>query len=129
VKLDGEQALAYVRSRTYTETVNGETKVDGRGDLGRVLRQQAFLRAVLGEAGKSRNPLKMGKMADALSSGLKIDDQMTMLQALRFAWDMGKLDPVPVDLPVEPTTTSGGAAVLLLKEEEAAPVLAQFGRG
>ena len=129
VQLDGEQALAYVRSRTYTETINGEQKVDGTADLGRVKRQQAFLRAVLGEAGKSRNPLKLGKIADALSGGLKIDDEMSMLQALRFAWDMGKLDPVPVELPVEPTTTSGGAAVLLLKQEEAVPVLAQFGAG
>jgi LCP family protein required for cell wall assembly len=126
VKLDGAQALAYVRSRTYTEVINGETVVDGTGDLGRVKRQQTFLRAVLGEAGESRNPFALARVGRALTGGLKIDDHMTLLDALRFAWDMGKLDPRSIELPVTPTVTSGGAAVLTLRQPDADPVLQEF---
>ena len=126
VQLDGEQALAYVRSRTYTEVINGQTHVDGTADLGRVKRQQAFLRAVLGKAGASKNPFKLTKIAHALTGGLKIDEHMTLLNALRFAWSMGKLNPETITLPTTPHTTTGGAQVLLLKDAEAAPILARM---
>jgi LCP family protein required for cell wall assembly len=126
VELDGTQALAYVRSRTYTEVIDGRTVVDGTADLGRVKRQQAFLRAVLSEAGSSRNPFHLRKIGESLTDGLKIDDDMTLLDGLRFAWNMGRLNPQSVVLPTTPTTTSGGAAVLLLQEQAAQPVFQIF---
>jgi LCP family protein required for cell wall assembly len=126
VELDGAQALAYVRSRTYTEVIDGQLVTDGTADLGRVQRQQAFLRAVLGEAGRSRNPFHLRRIGSSLTEGLKIDDDMTLIDGLRFAWNMGRLDPESVVLPTTPTTTSGGAAVLLLRQQEAEPALAIF---
>ena len=126
VELNGEQALAYVRSRTYTEVIDGEVHVDGTADLGRVQRQQQFLRAVLSEAGSSRNPFHMAKIGRSLTKGLKVDDEMTVIDGVRFAWNMGRLDPESVVLPTTPTTTSGGAAVLLLQQEAAEPALAIF---
>ncbi len=126
VELDGEQALAYVRSRTYTETIDGRTQVDATSDLGRVQRQQAFMRAVLSEAGASRNPLTMARIGRSLTKGLKVDDHMTLRDAAVFAWNMGRLDPESVVLPTTPARTSGGAAVLTLRQAEAEPVLARF---
>jgi LCP family protein required for cell wall assembly len=126
VELDGAQALAFVRSRTYTETIEGQKVVDGTGDLGRVKRQQQFLRAVLSEAGSSRNPFHLRRIGTSLTEGLKIDDDMTLIDGLRFAWNMGRLDPESLELPTTPTTTSGGAQVLLLQEEAAQPVLQTF---
>jgi LCP family protein required for cell wall assembly len=126
VELNGEQALAFVRSRTYTETIDGRQVVDGTADLGRVKRQQAFLRAVLSEAGASRNPFHLRKVGESLTAGLKIDDDMTLLDGLRFAWNMGRLNPESVVLPTTPTTTSGGAQVLLLQEQAAQPALQIF---
>ena len=66
------------------------------------------------------------RIGSSLTEGLRIDDEMTMLEAMRFAWDMGKLDPVPVELPTFPFRTSGGAAVLGLDEELAPAALDQF---
>ena len=57
---------------------------------------------------------------------LRIDDAMTLLDAGRFAWNMGRLDPETVLLPVVPRTTSGGAAVLDLDQPAADVVLEQF---
>jgi LCP family protein required for cell wall assembly len=121
VRLDGEQALAYVRSRTYTEVIDGSTVTDPTADLGRVQRQQMFLRAVLAETGSNRNPFKLNEIGTSLIGGLKVDNHMTLLDALRFAWQMGDLDPQPTELP---TTIDG--AFLQLQQPEAQAVIDDF---
>lgn len=126
VQLNGEQALAFVRSRHYTEVINGQNVPEGGlPDVNRTGRQQAFLKAIMSKAGDKRNPFVLIHAASKMASGLRIDDQMTMFQAARFAWDMGRLDPARVLLPVVPRTTSGGAAVLDVGPG-AEDVLAQF---
>jgi LCP family protein required for cell wall assembly len=48
---DGDHALAYVRSRKYQyQDANGTWQYDGLADLGRISRQQDFLRRVLSAA-------------------------------------------------------------------------------
>jgi LCP family protein required for cell wall assembly len=125
VEMDGQTALSFVRSRHYTEICDGVPRTDPTGDLGRVVRQQAFLRTVLADAGNSRNPITLMRIADSVSGGLRIDDGMSLMDAVRFAWRMGKLDPVSVELPTEGFRTSGGAAVLRLADGSDA-ALGQF---
>jgi LCP family protein required for cell wall assembly len=122
IEVDGPTALAFVRSRHY-EDCNG---LDATGDLGRVQRQQAFLRQVLSEAGSSRNPITLMRVASSVTDGLRIDDRMSLVDAIRFAWNMGRLDPEPLVLPTSPDRTPGGAAVLRLVEDQAGPVLDQL---
>jgi LCP family protein required for cell wall assembly len=126
VELDGQMALAFVRSRNYTEIIDGREVTDPTGDLGRVNRQQAFLRTVLADAGASRNPITLLRIGSAVSDGLRIDDNMSLVDAVRFAWNMGRLDPQPVILPTFPFTTNGGAAVLGLDDAAAPEALGQF---
>lgn len=126
VHLDGTQALAYVRSRHYYEMINGKpTPQAGLPDVNRTLRQQAFLRAIMAKAGAKRNPFTLMKAARSMSDGLRIDNKMTLLDALEFAWRMGKFHPTTIQLPVTPRVTSGGADVLDLGTGADA-VLAQF---
>jgi len=125
VHLDGDQALAYVRSRHYVEVIDGEEVPDLTSDLGRVQRQQVFLRAIMAKNGDTKNPVKLLRAASKMSGGLRIDHRMTMLDAARFAWRMGKLNPETVVLPVEFRRTSGGASVLELGEGAEA-ILATF---
>lgn len=127
VHLDGEQALAYVRSRHYNEWIDGEAVAEGGlPDVNRVERQQAFLRAVMAKAADRRNPFALGSAAEKMSDGLRIDDDMTLWDGIRFGWDMRRIDAVSVPLPVTPRTTSGGAAVLDLDQPAADEVLDQF---
>lgn len=113
VQLDGDQALAFVRSRSYTEVIDGrEVPQGGLPDVNRAERQQVFLREIMNKAGSSRNPLSLMSAASKMSGGLRVDDDMTLLDAGRFAWSMGRLDPETVILPVVPRTTTGGAAIL-----------------
>lgn len=126
VTLNGEQALAYVRSRQYQELIDGTWQGDPTADIGRTERQRDFLTTLLGEVGGSRNPLALARIGQALGGGMRIDDTMSYLDTLRFVWDMKGLTLASVDLPVFGRTTSGGAAVLEL-EPGAAEVLAGFG--
>lgn len=124
VKLDGDQALAYVRSRTYTEHINGQEVVDPRGDLGRVERQQKFLSATLGKVSDSRNPFALGRSFGNVTGGLRIDDKMSMIDALRLGWRMRGLSLDENSLLVLPVTNADGG--LLLDEAAAPAVLDQF---
>ena len=127
VHLDGKQALAYVRSRHYAEVIDGKVVLEGGlPDVNRTRRQQVFLRAIMAKAGAKRNPSTLKQAAENMSDGLRIDDSMTMWEAARFAWDMGRMDPQSVVLPVTPRTTSGGAAVLDLQQPQANEILDQF---
>jgi LCP family protein required for cell wall assembly len=126
VRLDGTQALAYVRSRHYTELIDGSWRTDPTADLGRVVRQQQFLRAVMSEAGSTRNPIEVMRVASALSGGLRVDDRMGLFDALGFARRLRGLDPESTELPVYGFRASGGAAVLGLVQPEADAVIATF---
>ncbi len=125
VHLDADQALAYVRSRAYTEIVDGERRVDGTGDLGRVERQQAFLNAVFDVVGGTRNPVTLLRVLDSLSGNIRLDDRWTYWGAFGFARQLDSLDPTSVVIPTFPFTAEGGAAVLGLADG-AEDVLAQF---
>jgi LCP family protein required for cell wall assembly len=126
-ELDENQALAYVRSRTYTRVMlDGSTVVDGRGDLGRIERQQAFLRAVMHQAGGARNPFTLARIGNAIASNLRVDDTIGFFDALGLARKLGGLNPETVELPTDPIRTRGGAAVLVLEQPAADDALARF---
>jgi len=126
VTLDGDQALAYVRSRSYMELIDGQWRTDPTGDLGRVERQRVFLTSLLSAVGGVRNPNTLRQVASSLAPGLRIDDELGFFAAARLGWNLKGLSPASVDLPVVPRTTSGGAAVLELSQPDAATVISDF---
>ena len=80
--LDGIEALKYVRTRDF----------DGRGDIGRMQRQQQFMSAVMRKAtstGTLLNPFKLKNFVNAslasvkLDSGLAPDDLLTLAKQLK----------------------------------------------
>lgn len=125
VRLDGRQALAYARSRHYTEKVDGREVVDPTADLGRQQRQQAFLRTALGEVGRSKNPVELIGVLDALSSGLVLDDSVGLFDVVGLARKLSGTQPSTVVLPTK-GARKGGASVLLLAQPAAAATLAGF---
>ena len=124
VELQGPQALQYVRSRHYVERIDGEEVPDPTGDLGRVLRQQQFLKAVFGKLGGVKNPVTLAKAAGSATGGLRIDDTLTLWEAMQFAWHLRALDPAPVELPTRLGSNEAGSVLFLEPEADAA--MAQF---
>jgi|CXWK01.1.fsa_nt_gi LCP family protein required for cell wall assembly len=123
--LDGEQALAYVRSRQYTEVIDGQPQKDPTADIGRQLRQQNFMKAVMGKVGATRNPIGLTRVARALGKDLKIDDDLTAFGALGLARGLAGTSPESLVLPTEPGR-EGAQQVLYVKREAAVPILDQF---
>jgi LCP family protein required for cell wall assembly len=68
--LDGIEALKYVRTRDF----------DGRGDIGRMQRQQQFMSSVIKKAtstGVLLNPIKLVNFLNAAISTVKMDESLT----------------------------------------------------
>ena len=127
VRLSGEQALAYVRSRHYEELIDGSWREDPRADLGRIERQKTFMAAVLGELTSTWNPIELDRAARAAGGGLRIDDEMTLLDALRMGWDLRGADYEIVELPVENFRAPDGSSALRLLDG-AGEVITRFSR-
>ena len=92
--LDGSQALAYARSRHYEEWIDGDWVEDQRADLGRIERQQLFIRtAVTAMLRKiESDPFSIGDLIGAATSSVRIDaglDPVRAADALREAAEQG----------------------------------------
>ncbi|MSO86663.1 MAG: LytR family transcriptional regulator [Acidimicrobiia bacterium] len=125
--LDGPQALSYVRSRHY-EVVDGNGTVkpiEVASDLGRVLRQQRFLTTVFAKLGATKNPFVLTGAANDASDGLRIDDSLGLIEAIRLGWQLRSLNPTSVELPVT-SGRNGSGSVLFLSQPAADAALAQF---
>jgi LCP family protein required for cell wall assembly len=123
-KLNGEQSLAYVRSRHYTEIKeDGKAHEDPTADLGRIQRQQTFLRTVMSKVAGSHNPFTLLKVGGEVADGIRVDDKLGLWGAMRLAWDLKGLNPEAVPLPV---AVNSDRATLHLQEPDADGVLSQF---
>ena len=77
--LDGSTALQYVRSRTYTEYVDGRWRITQGDDFGRIERQQDFLVLALDRAIRrgARNPSTMVHLLEAGAASVTLDQDLT----------------------------------------------------
>jgi polyisoprenyl-teichoic acid--peptidoglycan teichoic acid transferase len=130
ISLTGDQALAYARSRHFQTFESGRWREDPTADLGRIQRQQDFIRRVVRKA-ISRGVRNPPKMFGLVNQGVKY---VTIDKALstKDIFDLGKrfksLEPDAVDMLTLPgnNVTIGGAAVLRLKQPEAQQVIDRF---
>ena len=112
--LNGDQALAYVRSRYYSELVNGAWRVDGTADIGRTNRQRAFFAALTAAITGTRSPLSFALLPGAVRSGIHMDAGFSMIDMFSLFRNLRGTTPTGETLPVTPRVTSGGADVLEL---------------
>jgi LCP family protein required for cell wall assembly len=133
VTLDGDQALAFARSRHLEfKDARGRWQDDPTGDLGRITRQQIFVRTALHKAlsvGLVTNPKTFFELLSAATNSVTIDQTLDRgdLNELRLRFQ--ELNPDAIEtysLPVTDHMTNGGAAVLLLQQAEAQPILDVF---
>jgi LCP family protein required for cell wall assembly len=133
VTLSGDEALAFARSRHLQfKDGRGRWQDDPTGDLGRITRQQIFVRTALHKAlsvGLLTSPKTFFDLLNVAVNSVTIDQTLDRgdLNALRSRFE--ELDPNEIEtysLPVKNHTTSGGAAVVLLEQAEAEPILDVF---
>jgi LCP family protein required for cell wall assembly len=130
VTLDPVQALGYARSRYYDELKHGRWVRDPRSDLGRISRQQNFIRAALNRAVEkgARNPGTLNQLIDAGLGSVTIDDKLTTGDILDLAQRFRSFDPENLATFTVPVTRTfkGAADVVELVESQAEPILARF---
>src|SRR3954452_6402472 len=132
VTLDGDQALAFARSRHLEfKDGKGRWETDPTADLGRITRQQIFVRKALAKT-LSLNPtdvLTFNHLLDVAVDSVTIDQSLGRGQLLNLVRQFKNLNPEDIQsysLPVSGFTTNAGAAVLQLDAAGAKPILNVF---
>lgn len=95
--LTGTDAAAYVRAR----------KSDPRGDLGRIERQQTFVRQAMRQvlsAGTLANPVRVKRLVDAAGEAILTDAGLGGAKMVRVGWSLRDLDPASVEMRTIPAT-------------------------
>lgn len=99
--LDGIEALKYVRTRDF----------DGRGDIGRMQRQQQFMSSVIKKAtstGVLLNPIKIVNFMNAAISTIKMDENLSENDLLNLAKQMRGLSSGNVRTLTVPLSNANG---------------------
>ncbi len=130
-RLNGEQALAYARSREYQYVgSNGKWTKDGTADLGRIRRQQYFIRSLANEAVKSgfRNFTKVNSIIDKTVANITRDPDLGLSDILALAKTFKEVDPGVVQMITVPTERKfiDGQDSQVLVEDQAAPIFASL---
>ncbi len=129
-KLNGDDALLYVRSRFYYQYIDGRWRLDPQSDLTRIERQQDFIRRVAAKAIKTSiaNPITGSDISDKAISKLQIDrdldrdDVNKLVNAFR---NVNPEDFSTLQMTTIPTATDpAGSYDRLLDLSTAGPVLA-----
>jgi len=134
VTLGGEQAIAFARARhlEYKDPKTGKWRSDPTGDLGRITRQQVFMRKVIDRAGGKATSLDLAGTNDLIDAAVKnitVDSAFgidTMLGLGKEFKSFSGDQMVSHTLPTTPFTTNGGAQVLRLDEAGAQPIFDLF---
>ncbi len=123
IRFDGDVGLSWVRSRHYEYYESGRWREDPTSDIGRIQRQQDFIRRMMRKAVSSglTNPLTLNRLVGIGVKDVTIDSAMSTSDLVRVARRFKSLDPATVDMLTLPTTdaTIGGASVLKLNQAEA----------
>ena len=116
---DGDHALAYARSRKlqYLDPDTGEWKQDPTSDLGRISRQQDFLRRTVSRllSKGAYNPDVAGGLIETLSEYIVADPDLTPRKMLEFAGVLSGVDPTAIttyQINANPRTIQGNAVLV-----------------
>lgn len=126
--LDGTQALAFSRSRYYEEFRDGQWQMDPTADLGRVRRQQLFMRAAINNTLEQwrSSPFSSGRLLDAVIASVRIDPGLDPFRAAESLRRAAEEDLTTYVLPVRGVTIEGKA---VLELEPDADVVLDYFRG
>ena len=126
-ELDGQQGLSWVRSRDMESLVNGTWQADGRGDLGRIERQQDFIRRMMRKVVSSglTNPLQLNRLIGVGVRDVTFDSGLSTKDLTALGRRFSSLDPERVALRTVPTDPAevDGKSVLKLQTAQAQSII------
>ena len=124
---NGNQTLAWVRSRHTEGLVDGNWVSIGANDLDRNQRQQEVLLQAMGRLSEMRDISELTALAEELADEFTIDDGLALGEAIDIAWGLRSIDLANIARPVIPVAdfvTEDGASVLTPRATFASVVIA-----
>jgi len=130
VHLNGVQARQYVRSRHLQVEHNGKWTEDPTADIGRIGRQQSFMRLAMNQAIKqaSSDPVAAGNILNAGLKNLTFDKGADLPGLVNQLRKLGSSDLTTYTVPADPRTI-GDQSVLIMNQSAAQDVLDYFRGG
>ena len=133
ISLSGDQALSYVRSRYFQELIDGKWKADPTSDLGRITRQQDFIRRAMREAISKDllNPAKVNELVAVGIDNVAVDRDLDARDLVSLGKRFRSLTPESLQqftLPVVADRVNG-ASVLFLEEGRESEAILDIFRG
>lgn len=132
VTLDGDQALAYARSRHFEirRTPNGRWQEDPSSDFGRIARQQQFIKAALRKAVAKgvRNPFVLKDLLGIAQKNVTLDTEFSIQDLIDLGMQFRDYDPDQLVTYTPPATGKmvGAMSVLILDTADAQPIFDVF---
>ena len=131
VSLSGDQALSYVRSRHFQELIDGKWKADPTGDIGRIARQQDFIRRAMREAISKDllNPAKVNELVDVGIDNVAVDRDLDARDLVSLGKRFRSLTPESLQqftLPVVADSVNGASVLFLEEGQESEAILNVF---
>ncbi len=128
--LDPDQALAYARARHLYFYEDGKWRPDGTSDLGRITRQQDFIKRALRKAAEKglRNPTSALRVINAATGAIRMDSTLDVGTLLELARQFQDFNPDSLDSTQVPTEYArrGGVDYQDVLWKDAEPILDQF---
>ena len=126
--MNGETALAYARSRSYQELINGSWQSVEGSDIGRTHRQQEVLLLMFDQATSASSAFNLPGFASTFAEQITADagfSTSVMIELGRAALGLDSGEIETMTLPVK-SSTEGGVAYVIPIEPDAQSVLAAF---
>ena len=130
-QLDGTQALAFARSRTYQELQDGEWVSVDANDIGRTRRQQQLIFSIVRTIARPSSLTELGDIVTSFAQHLTIDAALAEGSLVELAWRMRSVRPGSINAATLPTRTDsvGEALVEIRLEPDAEQMLDAFRSG
>ena len=128
IKMDGETALAYARSRNYQELIDGSWQSVNGSDIGRTHRQQEVLLLMFDQATSPSSAFNLPGFATTFAGQITADAGFTpaiIIDLGRTALGLDRGEIATMTLPVT-GSTEGGIAYVVPIEPDATSVLDAF---
>ena len=103
---------------------------DGTSDWGRILRQDAFLRALASRAKATYNPLKLNSFLSALPQGIELDRSLSLNTLISIALRFHNLNPAAIHqytLPTQSGNSPVGSALFVSQPQAQEQLVSVFG--
>ena len=122
--LDGGQALSLIRSRYFQYLQNGSWHAEGTGDIGRIVRQHEYLRALAANLVHSalHNPFKANSILGKAVGAVSVDNTLSSGNMIGLGWRMRSLRPSGIPswtMPYRPVDNYGSFGDVLLPDKAA----------